>query len=122
VREEFKKKYMYLFYISFFLYQVEYKKPLGFCVTKTSDGQPIEFEPVSNKQKNLQTIYFNYDTIVDFSIGIQEEVKVAKQDNSLNLTQKMSPFDDQDKEMNNENLKAEIEGLLFSTKLRKFLF
>ena len=80
--------------------KVDYKKPLGFSVTKTSNGQPIAFEPVCTKEKNLQTIFFNYDTIVDFSIGIQENLKhffsQPKANESLNIS--------------NENLKAEIEG------------
>ena len=89
-----------MIYINFL---VEYKKPLGFRVTKTSDGQPIDFEPVSTRQKNLQTIYFDYDTIVDFSIGIKEEQQL----NRPHQAQLPSPQDDND----NENLKAEIEGL-----------
>jgi len=74
-------------------------------VTKTSTGQPIEFEPVSSKQNNnLQTIYFNYDTIVDFSIGIQEDESASKQSNTQFIPSLLS------KENDNENLKAEIEG------------
>lgn len=76
---------------------------MGFSVTKTSDGQPIDFEPVSTRQKHLQTIYFNYDTIVDFSIGIKEEQQL----NRPHQAQLPPPQDDND----NENLKAEIEGL-----------
>ncbi len=71
-------------------------------MTKTSDGQPIDFEPVSTRQKHLQTIYFNYDTIVDFSIGIKEEQQLRSHQTQLSPSQ-----DDND----NENLKAEIEGL-----------
>jgi hypothetical protein len=77
-------------------------------VTKTSTGQPIEFEPVSSKQNNnLQTIYFNYDTIVDFSIGIQEEENASKQVTTQFIPSLLS------KDNDNENLKAEIEGIEF---------
>ena len=68
---------------------------------KTSNGQPIEFDPVCSKKGNLQTIYFNYDTIVDFSIGIQEDLKKTQaQPKPLSISSSNS----------NDNLKAEIEG------------
>ena len=70
-------------------------------MTKSSNGQPIEFEPIFSKPNNRQTIFFNYDSIVDFSIGIQESVQPS-------ITTTVSQ-DDSD-----EILKAEIEG--------KFLF
>lgn len=58
--------------------QVEYKDQLAFEVKK-SNGQPIEFQPLVVKQKSAgdetndrrQVIYFNYDSIVDFSIGVK---------------------------------------------------
>lgn len=52
--------------------EVEYKNPLAFVVTKASNGQPIEFQPI-DKPNDRHVIYFNYDSTVDFSIGIRED-------------------------------------------------
>lgn len=58
-------------------FKVEYKDQLAFEVKK-SDGEPIEFQPVvqsSDHPDNRQVIYFNYDSIVDFSIGVKGNSK-----------------------------------------------
>ena len=69
-------------------------------MTKSSNGQPIDFEPVYSKPNNRHTILFNYDSIVDFSIGIQENAKPC-------ITQSLS----RESTSTDEVLKAEIEGL-----------
>ena len=50
--------------------EVEYKNKLAFRVTKTSDGEPIDFQPLE-QPNDRHVIYFNYDSIVDFSIGVK---------------------------------------------------
>lgn len=55
----------------FFL--VEYKDQLAFEVKKSIDGEPIEFQPVQNSD-DRHVIYFNYDSIVDFSIGVKSRL------------------------------------------------
>ncbi len=75
--------------------KVENKKKLAFFVTKASDGQPIDFEPIE-KPNDKHVIYFNYDTIIDFSIGVK----------SIDKNDQIDIVDDLKDE---ETLNAEIE-------------
>jgi hypothetical protein len=52
--------------------EVESDKPVEFEVTKAKDGQPVEFQPFVHPN-NRHVIYFNYDQIVDFAIGVRNK-------------------------------------------------
>ncbi len=52
--------------------EVESDKPVEFEVTKARDGQPVDFQPLL-QPNNRHTIYFNYDQIVDFVIGVRNK-------------------------------------------------
>ncbi len=89
------------------VFEVENKKQLAFFVTKTSDGQPIDFEPVE-KPNDRHVIYFNYDSIVDFSIGVKA---IEKDDpDYVENKQNNSQDDDEDDDNDEETLNAEIES------------
>jgi 2,3-bisphosphoglycerate-independent phosphoglycerate mutase len=83
-------------------FKVEYKDQLAFEVKKASDGQPVEFRPAQNVN-DRHVIYFNYDSIVDFSIGVKnpEQDTLSSSDSSDSSSKKA------------ETLNAYIEGKFF---------
>lgn len=79
---------------------MEYKDQLAFEVKKASNGQPIEFQPVKNAN-DRQVIHFNYDSIVDFSIGVQKRLETnptssSSADETLNAQIEVSVNGDYD--------------------------
>lgn len=72
---------------------------------KASDGQPVEFRPAQNVN-DRHVIYFNYDSIVDFSIGVKnpEQDTLSSSDSSDSSSKKA------------ETLNAYIEGKIFLIK------
>ena len=62
---------------------VENKNPLAFKVTNSNDGKPIEFQPYK-RPNDRQIIYFNYDSIVDFTIDVRNTSPLPEEDSLSN--------------------------------------
>ena len=84
--------------------EVEYNNPVDFEVKKASDGTPVEFQPVEHPN-NRHIIYFNYDRIVDFIIGVKNRVTVTNNASNL-IVNDANSDEDEDTDVVN----AQIDG------------
>jgi hypothetical protein len=64
-------------------FEVESDRPVVFEVRKASDGEVVDFQPVQ-QPNNRHIIYFNYDQIVDFVIGVRSRDPNNRDEVALN--------------------------------------